>query len=557
MARIVFLRKIFSTCDNLTQKDRTMVSVCVPTKEKTMRLKSVTMAAVLLVGSVAIGAVEVNAAAVAASRTLLLVDDQHVLYRAGTERFLHPVTRHKANPVIKETKPWEVALAWTSVHYDDAKGRYQLWYQAYGGTSTPQPQCVTCYAESMDGVHWTKPDLDLFSWGKIKKTNIVMVGNGGRSIRYGNAVVVDPRDPDPARRYKMAYFDFSAGEGLSLPGLYVAFSPDGIHWTRPDVSMPIQKTAYGDYGEVVPFKGEPGRELSVPLSIADCHDVFYDTKRGVFVDYAKMWIDGPDGGMFWKHGIGRSESPDFIHWSQPELVLFPDEFDAAYVEFHTAPVFLYAGHYFALTQVLNRAEGGGVINIELMLSADGLRWDRPFRDTFFLAREGGKAFDAGSIFTNATPVFLDDEIRFYYGAYSLGATGGDDTQQISGIGMFSIPRDRFAGLRPVARSNQPTLRRPLRHVGQVTLRPLDLSRYADITLNADASDGEIRVELLDATGYRVKGYTQEDAQVITGDSLRHTVAWQECALAALPAGQYMLRIHLKKARVFAVNLIAE
>ncbi len=490
-------------------------------------------------------------------RTLLLVDDQHVLYRAGTERFLAPVTRHEANPVIAETEPWEVAIAWTSVHYDAEKDGYQVWYQAYGGPDALQPPCVTCYAESKDGIHWTKPGLDLFPYGDAKQTNIVMIGNGGHSIRYGNAVVVDPRDPDPKRRYKMAYFDFSAGEGKSLPGLYVAFSPDGIHWKNPDVPMPIQRTAYGDFGETVPFRNEPGREWSVPLSIADCHDVFYDANRGAFVDYAKMWIDGPDGGMFWKHGIGRSESKDFIHWSTPALVLSPDEFDAPYVEFHTAPVFLHAGYYFALAQVLNRGKGSGVIDIELMLSRDGLQWQRPFRDTFFFAREGGKQFEAGSIFTNATPVILDDEIRFYYGAYSLGATGADDTDQASGVGLFTIPRDRFAGLRPVAVSAQPTLRRPLRHVGQITMKPLDLPGYGAITLNANAPDGEIRVELLDAEGYRVEGYTKDDAHPIKGDAFRHPVVWKERGLADLPVGKYMLRIHLKKADVFAVNLVSK
>ena len=490
-------------------------------------------------------------------RTLLLVDDQHVLYRAGTERFLHPGKRYHANPVLKETKPWEVAIAWTSVHYDPEAASYQLWYQAYGGHGTPQPQCVTCYAESKDGIHWSKPELDLFPWNDIKKTNIIMVGNGGRSLRYGNTVIVDPRDSNPDRRYKMAYFDFSkATQGnKSLPGLFVAFSPDGIHWTKPDIAMPIQNTAYGDYGDTVPFNSEAGRELLVPLSISDCHDVFYDAKRKVFVDYAKMWIDGPDGGMFWKHGVGRSESKDFIHWSQPTLVLTPDEFDAAYVEFHTAPVFLYADTYFALAQVLDRAKGGGVIDIELMLSWDGFNWRRPFRNSFFFARAGGKQFEGGSIFTNATPIMLKDEIRFYYGAYSQGATGADDTKPMSGIGLFTIPRDRFAGLRPVALSNQPTLRKALHHIGQVTMKPISLPDYGAITLNADASKGEIRVELLDAKGYRIKGYTKEDAEVITGDSLRHSLSWKERTLADLPPGEYMLRIHMKKASLFALNLI--
>jgi hypothetical protein len=488
------------------------------------------------------------------SRTLLLVDDHQILYRSGTERVPHSPSRYGGNPVVPETKPWEVAIAWTSVHHDPETDRYQLWYQAFGGRDAPLPQCVSCYAESKDGILWTKPNLGLFSYGDIAETNIIMVGNGGRSIRYGNAVVVDPRDPDPGKRYKMAYFDFGKIDGKEYPGLHVAFSPDGIHWKRPDVPMPLQKTLYGG-GLPVPFRDEPGREWSIPLSIADAHDVFYDPKRGVFADYAKMWIDGPSGTTAWKHAIGRSETKDFLHWSQPELILTPDDLDPPHVEFHTAPVFYYADCYFCLAQILNRAEGGGVLDVELMLSRDGFQWQRPFRDNLFMLRSEGGQFDSGSIFTNSTPVVLDDEIRFYYGAYSLGATGADDKKQVSGIGLATIPRDRFAGIRPVAVSAQPTLAKPLHHVGQVTLKPLDLSNLSGITLNADASEGTIQMEVLDSEGYRIKGYTQEDAVPIAGDSLQHCVSWKDRAISELTKGTYMFRIHLDKAaEVFAVNL---
>ena len=69
----------------------------------------------------------------AADRTILLVDDHDILYRAGTRRVLEKPVRHAKNPLITEDKPWEIAIAWTSVHRDKATGKYQLWYQAYAG----------------------------------------------------------------------------------------------------------------------------------------------------------------------------------------------------------------------------------------------------------------------------------------------------------------------------------------------------------------------------------------------------------------------------------------
>src|SRR3712207_4783215 len=66
----------------------------------------------------------------ARSRTLLMVDDHHVLYRSGTYRILHPARRHVVNPVIPQDKPWEVTISYNSVHRDPGTGRYRMWYQA-------------------------------------------------------------------------------------------------------------------------------------------------------------------------------------------------------------------------------------------------------------------------------------------------------------------------------------------------------------------------------------------------------------------------------------------
>lgn len=138
--------------------------------------------------------------------------------------------------------------------------------------------------------------------------------------------------------------------------------------------------------------------------------------------------------------------------------------------------------------------------------------------------------------------------------YSQGATGADDTKQISGIGLGTIPRDRFAGIRPIVQSDQSTLRKPLENIGQVTLRPLDLSGCERITINADASKGSVRVELLDAEGRRVRGFAREDAVPLRGDSLGHAAAWKDRDLKTLPPGRYHVRLHLERATVYALTL---
>lgn len=186
---------------------------------------------------VAAGTAAETDAPLARKRTLLMVDDHELLYRAGTERVFVPAARHSESPLIGEERPWEKAIAWNSVYRNPETGRYQLWYQGYAGKGEhPKTHdCVVCYAESEDGIHFTKPNLGLHQFNGIADTNIVLLGKGGYGDRYGCAVVVDPREPDPARRYKMAYYDWSLDGDREYAGLHLAFSPDGIRWTRhPD-----------------------------------------------------------------------------------------------------------------------------------------------------------------------------------------------------------------------------------------------------------------------------------------------------------------------------------
>ena len=105
-----------------------------------------------------------------------------------------------------------------------------------------------------------------------------------------------------------------------------------------------------------------------------------------------------------------------------------------------------------------------------------------------------------------------------------------------------MPRDRFAGVRPIEK------------FGQITFKPIDLKNCQAITLNADAAGGTIRAEILNSDGYRVRGYSKDDAVVIEGDSLRHKVAWKSKDISSLPAGNYKIRLHLENAEVFAVTL---
>lgn len=517
----------------------------------------------------------------AAERTILFADDEDVLYRPGTLRRVVQLKRHSVDPVIPPDKPWESMLGWTSVYRDPKTGKHQLWYQAYQARRVEDKvlKNVVCYAESDDGITWTKPNLGLIPFYEEKNTNIVLVGEkGGYGERYCNSVVVDPRDPDPNKRYKMAYYDWVPAEGeKGGSGTHVAFSPDGIHWTK-HAGGPVHRTSFGAKGLEIPFEGEslylemPGKNNTTrriwrrPHTMSDALDVLYDERLGLFVGYGKMWTPWPDGTLAFKHAMGRMESKDFIHWSRPELVALVNDRDAAQIEFHTSPVFFYNGMYLSLNQILDRH--AGTMDAELMSSRDGRRWDRSLQGQFAIPRGAAGRFDAGSVITNGTPVILDKQIRFYYGGYRGTAIGGVglNEQKIgskdyhSGVGMVSTPQDRFVAISinpdtPVKaqKKDKPKITNT---IGHVTLKPLDLAGVKTITLNADTTKGAAWLEILNEDGFRMRGFTKADALPLKkADKLAHAARWKDKTPADLPPGKYMLRVHLQQADLFAITLL--
>ncbi len=82
-----------------------------------------------------------------------------------------------------------------------------------------------CYAVSLDGHHWEKPNLGIYEFRGSKENNILA---DYRDPHYFN-VFKDPQDPDPQRRYKALGEQEGPIPNLT-GGAAVAFSPDGIHW---------------------------------------------------------------------------------------------------------------------------------------------------------------------------------------------------------------------------------------------------------------------------------------------------------------------------------------
>ena len=141
---------------------------------------------------------------------------------------------------------------------------------------------VTCYAESRDGIHWTKPVLGLFEFGGSKQNNIVWDGIGTHNF-------TPFKDVNPSASAKARYKALGYGEAKAGKGLFAFQSEDAIHWTLISETPVITKGAFDS------------QNLA-----------FWDVVRGEYREYHRDFREGRD--------IRTGTSKDFLHWTEPEFL---------------------------------------------------------------------------------------------------------------------------------------------------------------------------------------------------------------------------------------------
>ena len=225
------------------------------------------------------------------SRLELFVDDWLIAEMKGAWLRLHqPLPRETA---LQFDQPWESPVSACPTVILDG-GLYRLWYRA--GADNDQR---AAYAESEDGIHWTRPVMGLVEFDGSKDNNILLDGSVAKQM----AVFKDanPSTPD-GRRYKaisrIRHWD---GERDGIRGHY---SADGLAWNILDKDPVL----------TAPDDGT--------RPIFDSHNVaFWDSVRGHYAMYMRSWIQDPDsyqGKGF--RSIRRSTSDDFTDWTPPKQI---------------------------------------------------------------------------------------------------------------------------------------------------------------------------------------------------------------------------------------------
>jgi hypothetical protein len=285
------------------------------------------------------------------------------------------------NPLFGEDQPWEVRYdnLYPNVRRDPSSGLYQCWYSPFivddAVSSTPvadrskttyapeRREMGVCYAESRDGITWTKPDLGLMEFEGSKNSNLVARGP------HGAGVCFDPRDTEAGRRYKMFYAD------RDISG---AFSPDGKRWS-----------------EAVRFA-----EIEAE---GDTHNnAIWVSSLGKYVGITRLW-DRRSGQRL----VARTESSDFMNWSKAVEVMRADprspESQTVEVmradprspesQTYSMPIFEHGGVFLGLVAIFHVPTD--TVQIELAWSPDTVRWERIDAGSPVIARGPAGAPDSG------------------------------------------------------------------------------------------------------------------------------------------------------------------
>lgn len=457
---------------------------------------------------------------------LLFADDSGIAKREGVVRTVH-AARTRPQPVLQGELPTEGSRVYLSgtVHRDETTGQLRMWYAGHPDLPDGAKPKVegfrsgkgnfVLFATSKDGVAWERPALGLHAFQGSKENNIIY-------DFHSPSVLVDAADPDPARRYKML--------GSLRGAYYSATSPDGLRWTGP--KEPFLKT-----------------QDNITLT--------RDPVTGDYLAYLRKWPtiirDLP------RRTVWLSRSTDFITWSKPELVFAPDEQDDAWVttpgqrtEVNNMSVFSHAAGFLGFPTIFRvtatdrpaaelshgQSSTDGTLDVQLITSADGRKWQRTEKREPIISRGAPGSFDAGSIFgVCSTAVHTVDETWVYYTGISTSHGAPMPPKRIA-IGRAEWRRHGFVSLDAL-------------ESGLVRTKPLRLGSSM-LIVNADAKGGEVRVALLEADGHAISGFSAKECVPLSADSTRWLVKWQTDKAAPTDRNVCVV-VEMKNARLFSLS----
>ncbi|NLS79853.1 MAG: hypothetical protein GXY76_21610 [Chloroflexi bacterium] len=441
----------------------------------------------------------------------------------GVRIAAHP-PRLEREPLIVADQPWESMInVYTTLLA--AEGRYRLYYEPHYHDPGEQPRdlkAMLAVAESDDGRHWTKPRVGTVAFDGSTDNNLVYglelaLGRGA----HGATVFLDPQAP-AAERFKLVHM----GREEGIHRVFGATSPDGLRW------RPIQAPLLDDY-------------MSDTQTV-----VAFDAARGRYVGYFRGWQGlVPGKGGHGRRAIAYAETADFAHWPRPEIIVTAEGSDSPDTDIYTNAYARWPGAdraHLLFPAFYHRAPD--VLDVHLLTSRDGRRWERLGRAPLIPAGEPGSGWEGG----------------VYAGCGLVSLSPGEWTLPV-GPQWRTHNQGHFAEGRPEPPPHRGmTCRAVWREDGLTSLEAETEGRCATVPLTFAGDHlevnawtrfgGELRVELAEPTGAPLPGRALDDCDALSGDALWTTVTWRgQSDLAPWAGRPVRLRLALRRARLHALR----
>jgi len=511
---------------------------------------------------------------VVGSQKQLFIDYKFIESSEGIQLVVQEPYQTREKLVVVD-QPWEkdaYLASYNTVIKED--GRIRLWYDLAAGAppaGEKNPRYMgVAYAESQDGIHFTKPVLNLVKWNGSKKNNLVLPPDPEVLAIGGGSVWRDdnPHCPEQAR-YK-SWIKVYPRNASGIQGPHRVFlSPDGIHWQLDE-------------------------RLVTGLRAADTQPSwFWEPRIGRYIGYSREWIREKSG--FGVRAASYNESDDLLHWDNMAMVLEPDERDmaaapamrldvsrlqgrgenilpqrhataaaveggddqvltpAAPLDFYGPGVFPYENVYLALVPVFYHWKGSAneawpnTSDIQLAVSRDGRHFHRPGGRASFLRTGENGSWDSKWIYPVLRPISMGDQLWIYYFGTNRDHASRLDSQAVERESAISRAILRLDGFIAAVAD----------YAGASLITPPLLFQGKRLELNlAAGAGGYARIEILDESGKPAPGFTLHDSDELNGNSVRMAATWNgQTDLSALEGKPIRLHIRMRSAKLYAFQFL--
>ncbi|MBI3462618.1 MAG: hypothetical protein HY000_06085 [Planctomycetes bacterium] len=408
-------------------------------------------------------------------------------------------------------QPGEGVFAFYTTVIKDG-GKYRMYYRG-------EYRKTICYAESTDGIRWTKPELGLVEIDGSKLNNVLMLSKELLAPFLDNRPGVPPDE-----RYKANIEE--------KEGLFGYVSADGLHWKKID-DRPI-----------------------VPRKLKNHFDsqnvMFWSEAEQQYVLYARH----SEGG---KRAQARSTSKDFRQWTPQVLMSYSDTgstvpSDHLYTS-QVQPYFRAPHIYVSLPgRFMNKRralsdeqakglivnpKGGGIGDISdgvlLTSRAGSSLLDRTFLEGFVRPGIGPANWVSRTNYPACGIVQTGPAEMSIYVQRNYG-------QKTAHLERLALRLDGFASVHAPYKGGE-VLTRPLRFTGK------------ELEINyASSAAGGIRVEIQEADGKPLPGFALDDCPEIIGDEIEHVVAWKGGSdVGKIARRTVRLRFVMKDADLYSIR----